>query len=487
MLWSFKISDVDDGVFDSLVRNVLLEEKSGVSSYSVDLMNVKWKQANDLGLIFAIAYQGIVNMNYLETLLEQLQTTVSSQLDPSNLSDLSEVKVDFRLLSSKSEKLAKSQKKAPMVKSSKAGGPKKGKQARDWDGKPSEITDLDFSKNDGTQEAKRTYLPDSSEDELEMETPPLPHTGIFAKLTARLQSFTGNKQLVKDDMKAVLDEFTKSLINKNVASEVAEKIAASVESSLIGSRTEKFTSVHATVKAALTQAIETVLTPKKSVDVLKAALDAKASNKVYTIVFIGVNGVGKSTNLSKVAYMLKNKGGLKVLIAACDTFRAGAVEQLRTHSKCLDIDLFEKGYGKDAADIAKQAICHAEKNSYDVVLVDTAGRMQDNEPLMRSLSKLTAINSPDLVLFVGEALVGHDAIDQLTKFNRALLDFSDKQHARGIDGIILTKYDTVDDKVGAAVSMVYITGQPVVFVGTGQKYTNLKKLQVSEVVASLLA
>lgn len=243
----------------------------------------------------------------------------------------------------------------------------------------------------------------------------------------------------------------------------------------------------ATVKAVLQDAIETQLTPKKSIDVLRAALAAKNAGRVYTIVFLGVNGVGKSTNLAKVAYYLKHKGGLNPLICACDTFRAGAVEQLKTHSRCLDVPLFERGYGKDPADIAKHAIAHAASNGMDVVLVDTAGRMQDNEPLMRALAKLVAINTPDLVLFVGEALVGNDAIDQVSKFNRSLIDMShDPRNPRGIDGMLLTKYDTVDDKVGAALSMVYVTGQPIVFVGNGQKYTHLRKLQAKDVCKTLL-
>lgn len=268
---------------------------------------------------------------------------------------------------------------------------------------------------------------------------------------------------------------------------MADKLSDSVRKSLVGKTTGRFTSMASTVKQALKESMETLLTPKKSIDVLRAALAAKNAGRVYTIVFLGVNGVGKSTNLAKVAYYLKHKGGLDVLICACDTFRAGAVEQLKTHSRCLDVPLFERGYGKDPADIAKNAIAHAKSNGHDVVLVDTAGRMQDNEPLMRALAKLVAINSPDLVLFVGEALVGNDAIDQVTKFNRSLVDLSaDPRNPRGIDGMLLTKYDTVDDKVGAALSMVYVTGQPVVFVGTGQKYTHLRKMQAKEVVKTLL-
>ena len=172
------------------------------------------------------------------------------------------------------------------------------------------------------------------------------------------------------------------------------------------------------------------------------------------------------------------------------------MEQLRTHVKRLNslypsqnpnekkdvVELYEKGYGKDAAGIAMEAINHARASHRDVVLIDTAGRMQDNEPLMRSLSKLIGVNDPDLVLFVGEALVGNEAVDQLVKFNRALVDHS----AHTIDGIVLTKFDTVDDKVGSAISMTYITGQPIIFVGTGQTYTDLKMINSKAVVQLLM-
>jgi len=154
------------------------------------------------------------------------------------------------------------------------------------------------------------------------------------------------------------------------------------------------------------------------------------------------------------------------------------------------VELYERGYGKDAAGIAKEAIAYARDNNFDVVLIDTAGRMQDNEPLMRALAKLVAVNSPDKILFVGEALVGNEAVDQLTKFDRALKDFSaasGTRKERGIDGMLVTKWDTVDDKVGAALSMTYVTGQPIVFVGCGQTYTDLRQLRVENVVEAILS
>jgi signal recognition particle receptor subunit alpha len=121
-----------------------------------------------------------------------------------------------------------------------------------------------------------------------------------------------------------------------------------------------------------------------------------------------------------------------------------------------------------------------------VVLIDTAGRMQNNEPLMRSLAKLVYMNNPDEILFVGEALVGNEAVDQLSSFNKALQNFSDRKVPRSIDGLILTKFDTIDDKVGAAISMAYTSKAPILFVGTGQTYTDIKKLNIDTVVKNLL-
>ena len=190
--------------------------------------------------------------------------------------------------------------------------------------------------------------------------------------------------------------------------------------------------------------------------------------------------------MAKVGYFLKQHG-INVLIAACDTFRSGAVEQLRTHSRCLDAPLFEQGYSKDPSRVAAAAVQHAKANRFDCVLIDTAGRMQNNEKLMRALATLIGENNPDLVLFVGEALVGNDGIDQLTMFDQALVTYSAVERAHRIDGIILTKFDTIDDKVGAALSMSYKCGQPIMFVGTGQKYTHLKRLNVSTVVKHLFS
>ncbi|KAJ1960794.1 hypothetical protein IWQ62_004093 [Dispira parvispora] len=311
-------------------------------------------------------------------------------------------------------------------------------------------------------------------------------------LVSFFKKLTSSKTLSEDDLAPVMAKMREHLIAKNVASDISDHICQSVTQSMVKQQVGAFQSIKGAVKQAMETTLQRILTPNTSVDLLRDIQNAQAQQRPYSIVFVGVNGVGKSTNLSKVCFwLLQNK--LKVLIAACDTFRSGAVEQLRVHARNLKalssdatVDIFERGYGKDSAGIARDAIQYAKNNSYDVVLVDTAGRMQDNEPLMRALSKLVAVNDPDKIIFVGEALVGNEAVDQLKKFNQALRDYSGLSKPRHIDGIILTKFDTIDDKVGAALSMTYTTGQPILFVGTGQTYTDLKNMRVDHVVQALL-
>jgi len=319
-------------------------------------------------------------------------------------------------------------------------------------------------------------------------------------LWSSLSSLVGSKQLSSDDIAPVIAKMQDHLIGKNVAADVAINLCKSVANKLEGKVMGTFSTVHRTVKDSLTESLMQLLTPRRRVDIIRDVYEAKRNKRPYVMTFCGVNGVGKSTNLAKICFWLV-ENNFRVLVAACDTFRAGAVEQLRTHTKRLNslypienqsdgkpvVELYEKGYGKDAAGIAMEAINYARTAKIDVVLVDTAGRMQDNEPLMRALSKLISVNDPDLVLFVGEALVGNEAVDQLVKFNQALADHSPSHtNPHLIDGIVLSKFDTIDDKVGSAISMTYITGQPILFVGTGQTYTDLKSLNSKAVVQALM-
>ncbi|XP_073980948.1 signal recognition particle receptor alpha isoform X2 [Rhodnius prolixus] len=409
------------------------------------------------------------------------------------------------------------QKKAKQPKSPKPA--KEGKKPRVWDlgGTTKDLPELERTKDKPTENQEITAdttmvgrmvggIKDLEvESDTESETEEVNDESVRGNKNVKsrgvfslFRGLVGSKNLTKEDMVPVLEKLKDHLIGKNVAADIASKLCDSVAAKLEGKVVGTFESVASTVKTTMTESLVQILSPTRRVDILRDAVEAKRQGRPFTMAFCGVNGVGKSTNLAKICFWLI-ENNFRVLIAACDTFRAGAVEQLRTHMRHLNalhpaekhndrqmVQLYEKGYGKDAAGIAMEAISYAKESRIDVVLVDTAGRMQDNEPLMRALAKLIKVNEPDLVLFVGEALVGNEAVDQLSKFNQALADYSASTNPHLIDGIVLTKFDTIDDKVGAAISMTYMTGQPIVFVGTGQTYTDLKSLNAKAVVHALM-
>ncbi|OYT29674.1 signal recognition particle-docking protein FtsY [Thermoplasmatales archaeon ex4572_165] len=184
------------------------------------------------------------------------------------------------------------------------------------------------------------------------------------------------------------------------------------------------------------------------------------SEKPLTIMFVGVNGSGKTLSIAKMATMLKEKGFSSVM-AAGDTFRAGAIEQLGIHAKNIGVKIIKHGPGADPAAVAYDAIEHAKAKHKDVVLLDTAGRMQTNINLMDEMAKIKRVAQPDLILFVGDALAGNDAVEQAKRFNEIV----------GINGVILTKVDT-DAKGGSALSVAYTIGKPLLFIGVGQEYND---------------
>ena len=247
----------------------------------------------------------------------------------------------------------------------------------------------------------------------------------------------------------------------------------------------------------MTSALQKILTPTTSLDLLRSIESinhptafSRAKPRPYVISIVGVNGVGKSTNLSKLAFFLL-QNNLKILIAACDTFRSGAVEQLRVHARNLkelsqregrgSIELFEKGYGKDAAHIARDAVAYAASKEVSVVLIDTAGRRHNDQRLMGSLDNFADLAQPDKIFMVGEALVGSDSVAQARNFNAAF------RGKRSLDGFIISKCDTVGDMIGSLVSMVHATGIPVVFLGVGQHYGDLRTLSVDHTVKLLMS
>jgi len=311
--------------------------------------------------------------------------------------------------------------------------------------------------------------------------------GSFVRENKFLKKFLGfgKSNIDREAMQPIIGSVREKLLERNVTSEVADVILRKVVESIVGTEVTSWESLSTVLERALEAAIIRLLSSVAKVDVLADIQEAKISRRPYVIAFIGVNGVGKSTSLSKLVYWLKQQN-LSVMVAACDTFRAGAVEQLRTHCQRLGCALFERGYERDPATIAQQAIQQAIRQGTDVVMIDTAGRMQDNDPLMRSLAKLLTMNKPDLTLFVGEALVGGDGVSQIVEFERRLLAFASSKKNRIIDGIFLSKFDTIDDKVGTALSLVYMSSVPILFVGVGQTYEDIRRFEAQTVARALL-
>ncbi|KAF2258714.1 P-loop containing nucleoside triphosphate hydrolase protein [Lojkania enalia] len=302
------------------------------------------------------------------------------------------------------------------------------------------------------------------------------------------RNVVGGKTLTKEDLAKPLKGMEDHLLKKNVAREAAVRLCESVERDLVGLKTGSFTTIESTIRMSMEKALTKILTPTSSLDLLREIQTTNGSGRPYVLSIVGVNGVGKSTNLSKIAFFLLQNHH-RVLIAAADTFRSGAVEQLRVHVRNLkelskreggEVDIFEKGYGKDAANIAADAVSYASKNSFNVVLIDTAGRRHNDQRLMSSLEKFAKLAKPDKILMVGEALVGSDSVAQARNFNASF------GAGRGLDGFVISKCDTVGDMVGTLVSMVHATGIPVVFLGVGQHYADLRGLNVGSVCRLLM-
>ncbi|KAI6780616.1 uncharacterized protein J7T54_008535 [Emericellopsis cladophorae] len=321
------------------------------------------------------------------------------------------------------------------------------------------------------------------------------NTGVSA-VTGLFRNVVGGKTLTKSDLDTAMKGMQDHLVRKNVALEAALRLCEGVEKELLGVKTGSFESISSRIQSAMEASLTKMLTPTSSLDLLrdidavtKPGVTSLKKPRPYVISIVGVNGVGKSTNLSKICYfLLQNR--YRVLIAAGDTFRSGAVEQLAVHVRNLkeltaregggEVDLYQKGYGKDAATVAKDAVTHAASSGYDVVLIDTAGRRHNDQRLMSSLEKFAKFAQPDKILMVGEALVGTDSVAQARNFNAAFGTAS-------LDGFIISKCDTVGDMVGTLVSLVHATNVPVLFVGVGQHYSDLRNFSVKWAVEKLLS
>ncbi|MFX0169994.1 MAG: signal recognition particle-docking protein FtsY [Candidatus Hodarchaeota archaeon] len=288
---------------------------------------------------------------------------------------------------------------------------------------------------------------------------------MFEKLRKAVDGFVQkvtHKAISEKNLDDAFSDLQMALLSNDVAYEAAERINERVKELLEGEQISRLQSKKDTIRKALATAILDALTPETPIDLFALLEQRKKEQEPLKIMFLGVNGTGKTTTIAKFTHMLQTKG-YSVVLACADTFRAGSAEQLQTHGNRLKVRVMSRPYGSDPASVAFDAINHARARKIDVVLIDTAGRMQTDKNLMAELAKIHRVAEPDLVIFVGDALAGNDAIEQAKTFNEKI----------GIDAAVLTKVDA-DAKGGAALSIAVATGKPIIFVGVGQKYPDLE-------------
>jgi len=279
------------------------------------------------------------------------------------------------------------------------------------------------------------------------------------------------RKIKEDKLEEILYDLEIALLESDVAFPVAKEIVDRLAEDLKGRRISRDVNLEKGVEAALRDAITKAL----SVPPVDFFQLVETGPRPFVVMFVGVNGTGKTTTIAKLAYHLQEKGYTTV-VAAADTFRAGAIEQLEKHAEKVGFKLIKHSSGADPAAVAFDAVEHARARGRDVVLIDTAGRMQTNQNLMDQMKKIKRVAKPNLVLYIGDALAGNDAIEQAKQFHEAV----------GIDGIVLTKIDA-DAKGGAALSMAKTIGKPVVFVNVGQTYQDIRPFDTKWMVDRLLA
>ena len=280
--------------------------------------------------------------------------------------------------------------------------------------------------------------------------------------TGGLFSFVREKTISEKHVEDILWELEMELLQGDVAMEVANAVVESVKDDLVGKKIKRSNDITEYTFIALRNAVAEIIDiPGKSMT--EMIEEKKAQGEPLVVMFVGINGTGKTTTIGKLAnYYLKK--GYTPVIAASDTFRAGAIEQVTYHADNVGVKIIKHKKGSDPAAVAFDAVEHAKAQGKELVLIDTAGRMQTNVNLMDEMKKIKRVANPDLVVFVGDALTGNDATEQAVKFNDAI----------DIDGVILTKADA-DSKGGASLSIGYVIKKPIMFLGVGQGYDDIKE------------
>lgn len=301
---------------------------------------------------------------------------------------------------------------------------------------------------------------------------------MFDKLKGAFSSLAksvSEKKLSEKDLDEALFNFQLALMESDVAQNVVENVTGDLKKQLLGMSVERSKDVEGFVKEKLRGEVLSIFSRVGDVDVLARVQESKSKGEPFKILFLGINGTGKTTTVAKFANYLK-KNGFSVVIAAGDTHRAGAIEQVSEHASRISAKVVAQRYGADPAAVARDGVLYAKAHHVDAVLIDSAGRMQTNQNLMEEMAKIVRVVTPDLKIFIGDSLAGNDAVSQAELFSKYT----------GFDGAILTKVDA-DSKGGAALSIAFTTKRPILFLGVGQSYDDLKRFDAKSFADSLVS
>lgn len=282
------------------------------------------------------------------------------------------------------------------------------------------------------------------------------------------------KGLSDKEISQTLDEFLLVLVENDVAYSVAQKICTTLRDELQTVEIRRFSDSTEPAKAVLREVLLDLLKGSGEEVFFKVLDERKTEQKSAIVLFVGVNGTGKTSSIAKIGHLLLNKG-FSVIIAAADTYRTGSIEQIEEHARRIGIRTIKHDYGGDAAAVAFDALNYANAHGINVVLIDSAGRMQTNRNLLEEMKKIARIAKPDMTILVVDALTGNDAVEQGQKFSEAV----------HIDGVILTKLDA-DAKGGSAISMAAVIGKPILFAAVGQNYEDLVSFDPEQMVEKIL-
>ncbi len=300
---------------------------------------------------------------------------------------------------------------------------------------------------------------------------------MFEKLKSGLKGLVNKvttTELKTENLRPILSDFKMTLAENDVAFPVADRICDELEKRLVGVQVKRLEDRKKIVEENLRQVLLEVMLTNNKIDLLKKIEEKRRKNEPYVLLFVGINGTGKTTTIAKVAQFLRDKG-FSIVLACSDTYRAGSIEQLEEHAKRLGMRIIKHRYGADPAAVAYDAISHAKAHGINVVLIDTAGRMQTNQNLMNELAKVKRVVAPDLTVLTVDSLTGNDAVMQAEEFHKSV----------GVDATILTKVDA-DVKGGSSLSVTYVTQKPILFIGVGQTYKDLEVFNPEKFVNMVL-